>query len=89
MEGLSQVWEQLQASPILFGVAILVAVFLVVALIKRILTIALLSGALLILYFVYMTNFQDSFPLPDGWDGFHERWLTEEDDSNASSLVSP
>ena len=89
MEGLSQVWEQLQASPILLGVAVLVAVFLVVALIKRILTIALLSGALLILYFFYMTNFQDSFPLPDGWDGFQEPWLTEEDDSNASPLVSP
>ena len=89
MEGLSQVWEQLQASPILLGVAVLVAVFLVVALIKRILTIALLSGALLILYFIYVTNFQDSFPLPDGWDGFQERWSPGEDDSNASPLVSP
>lgn len=89
MEGLWQVWEQLQANPILLGVAVLVAVFLVVALIKRILTIALLSGALLILYFIYVTNFQDSFSLPDDWDGFQERWLTEEDDSNASPLVSP
>tara|TARA_Y100000588_G_C13514434_1_gene610811 strand:- start:226 stop:495 length:270 start_codon:yes stop_codon:yes gene_type:complete len=89
MEGLAQVWEQFQANPVLLGAAVVVAVFLVFGLIKRILTIALLSGALLILYFIYVTNFQDRFPLPDALDGLQERWLNKDNDSNASPPVSP
>ena len=90
MEGLSEVWEHLQANPILLGLVAVLAVFLLVGLIKRILTIALLSGVLLLLYFVYVTNFQDSFPLPDiDWDGLQERWLPGENAANASPRVSP
>ena len=90
MEGVSEFWEQLQANPLLLWVAGVLALFLVVGIAKRVLTIAVLSGALLLLYFVYVTNFQDSFPLPEvDVDGLRERWLPGEEEANASAEASP
>ena len=90
MEGVSEFWEQLRASPLLLWVAGVLALFLVVGIVKRVLTIAVLSGVLLLLYFVYVTNFQERFPLPEfDWDGWRERWLPGEEDANASSEVMP
>ena len=90
MEGVSEFWEQLQANPLLLWVAGVLALFLVVGIVKRVLTIAVLSGVLLLLYFVYVTNFQERFPLPEfDWDGWRERWLPTEEDANASAEVAP
>ena len=90
MEGISEFWEQLQANPLLLWVAGVLALFLVVGIVKRVLTIAVLSGVLLLLYFVYVTNFQERFPLPEfDWDGWRERWLPGEEDANASAEVAP
>ena len=90
MEGVTELWDQLQANPLLLWVAGVLALFLVVGIVKRVLTIAVLSGALLLLYFVYVTNFQDSFPLPEvDVDGLRERWLPGEEEANASAEASP
>ena len=90
MDGISEFWEQLQANPLLLWVAGVLALFLVVGIVKRVLTIAVLSGVLLLLYFVYVTNFQDSFPLPEvDVDGLRERWLPGEEEANASTEASP
>ncbi len=90
MEGVTELWDQLQANPLLLWVAGVLALFLVVGIVKRVLTIAVLSGVLLLLYFVYVTNFQDSFPLPEvDVDGLRERWLPGEEDANASAEASP
>ncbi len=88
MEGISEFWEQLRANPLLLWVAGVLALFLVVGIVKRVLTIAVLSGVLLLLYLVYVTNFQERFPLPDfDLDGWRERWLPAEED--ASGEVVP
>jgi len=85
MEAVSELWEQLQANPLLLWVAGVLALFLVVGIVKRVLTIAVLSGVLLLLYFVYVTNFQERFPLPEfDLDEMRERWLPAEEDANAS-----
>jgi len=85
MEAVSELWEQLQANPLLLWVAGVLALFLVVGIAKRVLTIAVLSGVLLLLYFVYVTNFQERFPLPEfDLDGVRERWLPAGEDANAS-----
>ena len=90
MEGVTELWDQLQANPLLLWVAGVLALFLVVGIVKRVLTIAVLSGVLLLLYFVYVTNFQDSFPLPEvDVDGLRERWLPGEEETNASAEASP
>ena len=90
MEGVSTIWDQLQTNPLLLWVAGVLALFLLVGIIKRVLTIALLSGGLLLLYFVYVMNFQDRFPLPEvDWDGLRERWLPGEDEAPASPEASP
>ena len=90
MEGVTELWDQLQANPLLLWVAGVLALFLVVGIVKRVLTIAVLSGVLLLLYFVYVTNFQDSFPLPEvDVDGLRERWLPGEEEANASAEASP
>ena len=90
MEGISEFWEQLQANPLLLWVAGVLALFLVVGIVKRVLTIAVLSGVLLLLYLVYVANFQERFPLPEfEWDGWRERWLPGEEDANASAEVMP
>ena len=85
MEAVSELWEQLQANPLLLWVAGVLALFLLVGIVKRVLTIAVLSGVLLLLYFVYVTNFQERFPLPEfDLDGVRERWLPADEDTNAS-----
>ena len=85
MEGFSELWEQLEASPLLLWVAGVLALFLAVGIIKRVLIISVLSGVLLLLYFIYVTNFQDRFPLPEvDWDGLRERWLPGEGEAPAS-----
>ena len=85
MEAVSELWEQLQANPLLLWVAGVLALFLLVGIVKRVLTIAVLSGVLLLLYFVYVTNFQERFPLPEfDLDGMRERWLPADEDANAS-----
>ena len=85
MEAISELWEQLQANPLLLWVAGVLALFLLVGIVKRVLTIAVLSGVLLLLYFVYVTNFQERFPLPEfDLDEMRERWLPAEEDANAS-----
>ena len=85
MEAVSELWEQLQANPLLIWVAGVLALFLLVGIVKRVLTIAVLSGVLLLLYFVYVTNFQERFPLPEfDLDGVRERWLPADEDTNAS-----
>jgi hypothetical protein len=90
MEGVTELWDQLQANPLLLWVAGVLALFLVVGIVKRVLTIAVLSGVLLLLYFVYVTNFQDCFPLPEvDVDELRERWLPGEEEANASSEASP
>ncbi len=89
MEGLSELWEQLETNSLLLWVAGVLSLFLVVGIIKRVLTITVLSGVLLLLYFIYVTNFQDRFPLPEvDWEGLQERWLPAEE-SNGSLEVSP
>ena len=90
MEGVREVWESMQANPLLLWVGGVLSLFLVVGIIKRLLIIAVLSGVLLLLYFVYVTNFQDSFPLPEvDLDGLRERWLPGEEEANASAEASP
>ncbi len=85
MEAVSELWEQLQANPLLLWVAGVLALFLMVGIVKRVLTIAVLSGVLLLLYFVYVTNFQERFPLPEfDLDEMRERWLPADEDVNAS-----
>ena len=85
MEAISELWEQLQANPLLLWVAGVLALFLLVGIVKRVLTIAVLSGVLLLLYFVYVTNFQERFPLPEfDLDEMRERWLPADEDANAS-----
>ncbi|MBG30076.1 MAG: hypothetical protein CMI31_08755 [Opitutae bacterium] len=85
MEAVSELWEQLQAHPLLLWVAGVLALFLMVGIVKRVLTIAVLSGVLLLLYFVYVTNFQERFPLPEfDLDEMRERWLPADEDANAS-----
>ena len=85
MEAVSELWEQLQANPLLLWVAGVLALFLMVGIVKRVLTIAVLSGVLLLLYFVYVTNFQERFPLPEfDLDEMRERWLPAHEDVNAS-----
>lgn len=85
MEAVSELWEQLQANPLLLWVAGVLALFLMVGIVKRVLTIAVLSGVLLLLYFVYVTNFQERFPLPEfDLDEMRERWLPADEDANAS-----
>ena len=55
MEGLSELWEQLETNSLLLWVAGVLSLFLVVGIIKRVLTITVLSGVLLLLYFIYVT----------------------------------
>ncbi len=89
MEGVSELWEQLEASPLLLWVAGVLALFLAVGIIKRVLIISVLSGALLLLYFIYVTNFQERFPLPEiDLEEIQERWDSG-DEANASAEVSP
>ena len=80
----------MEANPLLLWVGGGLSLFLVVGILKRLLTIALLSGVLLLLYFVYVTNFQERFPLPEiNWDELWERWWPGENEANASAEVSP
>ena len=89
MEGFSELWEQLEASPLLLWVAGVLAIFLAVGIIKRVLVISVLSGVLLLLYFVYVTNFQERFPLPEiDLEEMREQWESG-DEANASAGVSP
>ena len=89
MEGFSELWEQLEASPLLLWVAGILALFLAVGIIKRVLVISVLSGVLLLLYFVYVTNFQERFPLPEiDLEEMREQWESG-DEANASAGVSP
>ncbi|MBO94079.1 MAG: hypothetical protein CMI32_04160 [Opitutales bacterium] len=89
MEGVSELWEQLEASPLLLWVAGVLALFLAVGIIKRVLIISVLSGVLLLLYFIYVTNFQERFPLPEiDLEEIQERWDSG-DEANASAEVSP
>ena len=89
MEGFSELWEQLEASPLLLWVAGVLALFLAVGIIKRVLVISVLSGVLLLLYFVYVTNFQERFPLPEvDLEEMREQWESG-DEANASAGVSP
>ena len=87
MEGVREVWESMQANPLLLWVAGVLSLFLVVGLIKRLLVIAVLSGVLLLLYFVYVTNFQERFPFPAiHWDELLERWWPGGNEANASAV---
>jgi len=89
MEGVSELWEQLEASPLLLWVAGVLALFLAVGIIKRVLIISVVSGVLLLLYFIYVTNFQERFPLPEiDLEEIQERWDSG-DEANASAEVSP
>ena len=89
MEGLSELWEQLETNSLLLWVAGVLSLFLVVGIIKRVLTITVLSGVLLLLYFIYVTNFQERFPLPEiDLEEIQERWDSG-DEANASAEVSP
>ena len=87
MEAVSELWEQLQANPLLLWVAGVLALFLVVGIVKRVLTIAVLSGALLLMYFIYVVNFQDRFPMD--WERLQEGWVPANGESNATSSLAP
>ena len=87
MEGLGQAWDSLQGNPFLLGLGAVLTLFLVVGIVKRVLTIAVLSGALLLMYFVYVVNFQERFPM--NWGRFQESWTPGEEEANASSSLAP
>ena len=87
MEGLGQAWESLQGNPFLLGLGAVLALFLVVGIVKRVLTIAVLSGALLLMYFIYVVNFQDRFPMD--WERLQEGWVPTGEEANATSYLAP
>ncbi|MFP6854417.1 MAG: hypothetical protein VB980_01435 [Opitutales bacterium] len=90
MDGVRELWESIQASPLLLWIGGVLSLFLLVGILKRLLIIAVLSGALLLLYFVYVTNFQERFPLPEmHWDELLERWWPGGHETNASSELAP
>ena len=87
MEGLGEAWESLRANPVLLGLGGVLTIFLIVGIVKRILTIAVLSSALLLMYFVYVVNFQERFPMD--WGGLQEGWVPANGESNATSYLAP
>ena len=87
MEGLGQAWESLQGNPFLLVLGGVLALFLVVGIVKRVLTIAVLSGALLMMYFIYVVNFQERFPMD--WERLQEGWVPANGESNATSYLAP
>jgi hypothetical protein len=76
------VWEiinHIGQEPLLLWSAAVLSVFLLVGILKRVLSIIVSCAILIILYLVYLTYFEEEFPLPEAdvgeWIKIGENWL--------------
>lgn len=73
MEGLGEIINRVAEEPLLLWAAFILSLFLVVGIVKRVLSIIVSCSVLLIVYMVYVTYFEELFPTPDlNLDAFHE-----------------
>ena len=73
MEGLGEIINRVTEDPLLLWRALLLSLFLVEGIVKRVLSIIVSCSVLLIVYMVYVTYFEELFPTPDlNLDAFHE-----------------
>jgi hypothetical protein len=79
---MDEVWEiinHIGQEPLLLWSAAVLSVFLLVGILKRVLSIIVSCAILIILYLVYLTYFEEEFPLPEAdvgeWIKIGENWL--------------
>ena len=79
---MDEVWEiinHIGQEPLLLWSAAVLSVFLLVGILKRVLSIIVSCASLIILYLVYLTYFEEEFPLPEAdvgeWIKIGENWL--------------
>ena len=82
---MDEVWEMIEhvgQEPLLLWTAAVLSVFLLVGILKRVLSIIVSCAILIILYLVYLTYFEEEFPLPEAdvgeWIKIGENWFDSE-----------
>ena len=82
---MDEVWEMIEhvaQEPLLPWTAAVLSVFLLVGILKRVLSIIVSCAILIILYLVYLTYFEEEFPLPEAgvgeWIKIGENWFNSE-----------
>ncbi|MFP6892576.1 MAG: hypothetical protein VCA18_02425 [Opitutales bacterium] len=82
---MDEVWEiinHIGQEPLLLWTAAVLSVFLLVGILKRVLSIIVSCAILIILYLVYLTYFEEEFPLPEAdvgeWIKIGENWFDSE-----------
>ena len=85
MEGAAEFMERMVDEPLLLWSAAVLSLFLVVGIVKRVLSIIVSCTLLLILYLVYLTYLEEHFPMPElDWSelrGNTEAWFGSEIES--------
>lgn len=95
MDGLDDLLDRMTGQPLLLWVVGVIGLFLLVAIIKRVLSIIVLCSALLMMYLLYMTYFEEQYPLPEIeglepelWKRAIEGWFDSEAPADANSSSS-
>ena len=82
MEDVLEMIEHVGQEPLLLWTAAVLSVFLLVGILKRVLSIIVSCAILIILYLVYLTYFEEDFPLPEAdvgeWIKLGENWFESE-----------
>ena len=86
---MDEVWDiinHIGQEPLLLWTAAVLSVFLLVGILKRVLSIVVSCAILIILYLVYLTYFEEDFPLPEAdvgeWIKIGENWFDSKPDSS-------
>jgi len=92
MEGAEAFIERMANEPLLLWTAAVLSLFLVVGIVKRVLSIIVSCAVLLILYLVYLTFFEEQFPIPEmdliEWKRSAEAWFGAESGLEEDGTVS-
>ena len=87
MEGAGEFMERIVDEPLLLWTAAVLSIFLVVGIVKRVLSIIVSCAVLLILYLVYLTFLEEQFPIPEmdwsEWRGSAETWFGQESEPSS------
>ena len=79
--------ERIVDEPLLLWTAAVLSIFLVVGIVKRVLSIIVSCAVLLILYLVYLTYLEEQFPIPEmdwsEWRGSAETWFGQESEPSS------
>ena len=95
MDGLDDLLDRMTGQPLLLWTAGLIGLFLLVAIIKRVLSIIVLCSALLMMYLIYVTYFEEQYPLPEIeelepelWKRTIESWFDSKAPADANASPS-